>query len=119
MSEWVFLAAAAGLLTNPYQQSSRTHSESSLKKKAVPGAPPDTVLVIDRHVFGAAPPSVLSSCQRLAMLAGTAILGIDFNAGALGRWTFAGATPLPDLRIGGQPALDALAEALQAEGGGA
>jgi hypothetical protein len=81
-------------------------------------APSDTVLVIDRNAFGAAPPSVLSSCKRLAALAGTAILGIEFKAGALGRWTFAGATPQPDLRIGGQPALDALAEALQAEGEG-
>jgi hypothetical protein len=119
MSEWVLLATAAGLPTVPWRQSGRTRSGSSVEGRLIQEAPPlDTVLVIDRNAFGTAPPNVLCSCKRLATLAGTAILGIDFSAGALGRWTFSGATPQPDLRIGGQQALDALAEILQAEGEG-
>jgi hypothetical protein len=110
LAEWVLLAAAAGLATAPLRQSSGIRARQSME-----GRPhSSTVLVIDRRAFGAAPADVLSACQRLAARADTAILGIELTASPLSRWTFAGATLLPDLRIGGQPALDALSEGLQA-----
>jgi hypothetical protein len=50
---------------------------------------------------------------RLAQLAETHLLGIElgFNASA-NAWMFAQATPLPDLTVGGEPLLDALAAEL-------
>jgi hypothetical protein len=72
--------------------------------------------VVGRHVFGeSAPSSILSGCRRLARLTGTHLLGIDFTADPDGAWTFAGAAPQPDLRLGGSALLDALAWALQGE----
>jgi hypothetical protein len=46
------------------------------------------------------------------------LLGIDFAMSAVGApWEFAGATPLPDLTLGGEPLLDALAVALTQSNG--
>ena len=118
IAEWISLATVAGLPTAPYWQSSRTYPTTATEGISRSEVPPlDTVLVIDRYIFGAAPSTLLSACRRLATLATTPILGIAFTGGATGSWTFAGATPLPDLRAGGEPALDALAEVLQAERG--
>jgi hypothetical protein len=112
-SEWVLLATTAGLTTVSYRQSSRTSSQASIHERSThEGTPSGTVLVIDRYVFGVAPPPILDACQRLANLANTTILGVDFTVSTSDQWTFTNATPLPDLRLGGQPALDALAEAL-------
>jgi hypothetical protein len=111
-SEWVLLANAAGLGTVPMRQSSETRARRLTTSNSI-RSPMRTVLVIGRHAFGEAPADVLSACKRLAARADTAILGIEFTVGQLGRWTFTGATLLPDLRIGGEPALDALSEGLQ------
>ncbi|NER81468.1 MAG: hypothetical protein F6K42_18255 [Leptolyngbya sp. SIO1D8] len=42
------------------------------------------------------------------MLAHTELLGIDFVPDANGHWIFAGATPIPDLRLGGSLLIAAL-----------
>jgi hypothetical protein len=116
VSEWVLLASAAGLTTVSYRQFSRTSPEVSIEERLTPEVTSlDTVLVIDRYIFGTAPPHVLHACQVLANLASTAILGVEFSLSTSDQWTFTNATPLPDLRLGGQSALDALAEALLAE----
>jgi hypothetical protein len=72
------------------------------------------VLVLAGHVVGeAAPPAVQAGCRRLAHLVCTPLLGVDFTAGEAGPWTFVGATPAPDLRLGGEPLLDVLNEVLR------
>jgi hypothetical protein len=79
-----------------------------------PGTPLRTVLVLAGQTAGAAAPEeILDGCRRLAQLAETPLLGIDFAAGPAGAWTFAGAGPAPDLRLGGDRFLDQLAAALQ------
>ena len=66
------------------------------------------------HVLGTPlPPATQGACRRLARLAGADLLGIDLVADPAGRWKFAGANPLPDLRLGGPPLLDALAQLLR------
>lgn len=117
LSEWALLTTAVGLQMPLYRQSSINCSEEvGDRQLMLEGTKLDTVLVIGQHSFGTAPPDVRSACERLAILANTAILGVDFTSGLKGSWLFAGATPLPDLRVGGEPALDALAEAFQAQG---
>jgi hypothetical protein len=55
----------------------------------------------------------MAGCARLAQLSATDLLGIDFNLTWTGDWVFRNATPQPDLRLGGEALLDALAIALQ------
>jgi hypothetical protein len=116
VSEWVWRTARAGLPTPPYTQASS--NTRGVLDWPVRGVPPDTptqmVFVIADQVAGAlAPAEIHTGCQRLAKAAGTALLGIEFAPGTGGPWTFAGATPMPDLRRGGETLLDALAYALQ------
>jgi hypothetical protein len=56
------------------------------------------------------PASVLDGCRRLARLAGETLLGVDLVRGP--RWAMSGATVTPDLHLGGEPLVDALAEVL-------
>lgn len=121
ISEWVWLAGRAGLPTLPYRQTGLDqiedgHTGGRLVSEATPAK---TILVVGGHLTGTpAPPDILEGCKRLAALSATALLGIEFVAGSRSSWTFAGATPLPDLRLGGEVLLDLLVSALQRDGGG-
>jgi hypothetical protein len=78
------------------------------------GTPTVGAIVVGDRVFGSSfLPGIREACLRLAQLSKTALLGIEFTASASGNgWTFAGATPMPDLRMGGEPLLNTLAEEL-------
>lgn len=121
-SEWVLLASAAGLPTPPYRLSSEDeHDELTAGERGLfPAATPrQQVIVLGRQTFApsAVPAEVSAGCVRLGAAAETPLLGVDFVVAPGGGWTFAGATPLPDLRAGGAPLLDALARALRAGNG--
>jgi hypothetical protein len=116
VSEWVQLAARAGLPVPHYQQSSRDLSDpSSVRARLVPpGTPVTTLIVLGDQVVGPlASPGLRTGCLKLAELASTALLGIEFSIGQDGRWHFVGATTQPDLRLGGDALLDQLAKTLQ------
>jgi hypothetical protein len=116
-SEWLWLAARAGLPTATYRQSSHDLSQgtSTATSVAPPGTRVRTILVVDGHLAGhPAPAHILDGCLRLGALAKTELLGVDFTVEAGGRWTFVGATTHPDLRPGGKQFLDLLARALTA-----
>ncbi len=69
---------------------------------AGPQARPVHLVCLDGAVLGCEPPEPVAAgiaAFAARMRAGTALLGIDFFAGA-GGWWFAGASPLPDLRAG-------------------
>jgi len=110
-SEWAWLAAQAGLAVAPYRQSSRDGIDEmkGQRRLIAPGAMVHTVIVAgDATAGAAAPPPVLAACRRLAALAGTELLGVDFIAGAAGPWSFAGASAMPYLASGGAPLMDLL-----------
>ena len=110
-SEWVWLAAQAGLLTMPYQQSDWREAPGSDARARNSAR---TIIVVKDTCCGpTAPPSVTAACMRLAQLSGTGLLGLDFHLAPSGDWVFASATALPDLRLGGSALLDALARALR------
>jgi hypothetical protein len=106
-SEWVLLAHKAGLPVAPYRQGAHDRiDEMKGEKRLVPwGTLVQTVIVVGDTVAGADIPQPLAAaCRSLAQLAGTELLGIDFIAGDAGSLTFAGASPMPYLTLGG-PAL--------------
>jgi hypothetical protein len=117
ISEWLPLAARAGLPTAAYRQSSADAVPEMYGERPLfpPGTPMRTVVVLGAAAFGKAPAEIADSCVRLAEIAGLTLLGVDFVVGAEGRWQFAGATPSPDLRLGRAPLLDQLALRLRAE----
>jgi hypothetical protein len=115
VSEWVWLASQAELPVPDYRQSGRDLIDErfSERRLVASGTPVHTVLVVAGQTAGAAAPSsILAGCRRLAELADTALLGVEFAPGSAGPWTFAGATPFPDLRLGDEALLDILATAL-------
>jgi hypothetical protein len=81
-------------------------------RAAGPRARPVHLVCLDGVVLGCEPPEpVAAAIAAFAVRigAGAALLGIDFLAGPDG-WWFAGTSPLPDLRAGG----DALVQGLLA-----
>jgi len=55
------------------------------------------------------PPELRRCCCDFAKRCRTPLLGIDFFPTPASAWTFSHATPAPDLRVGGEPLLQALA----------
>ncbi len=114
-SEWASLARQAGLPVAPYRQSSRDRiDEARGARRLVPqGALVGTTVVMGGRTFGPPLPEALSqACVRLADLSRTALLGIDFVRHEQQAWSFGGASPTPDLRIGGTALVTALLDAL-------
>ena len=72
----------------------------------------EDVIVVGGAVFSEAdlPPSAVDAYRRLAASSSTPVLGVAFAGDGTG--AVAGITPLPDLRAGGDAAIDAVAEAL-------
>lgn len=120
-TETLALASRAGLPIADYRlelAAGNGHggAEHELPQLSPFPAPAETAIVVGREVVAdGLPPALEEGCRRLAALAETPILGVDFAAGADGGKVFAGATPAPDLSRGGEPVLDALAAALRGE----
>jgi hypothetical protein len=115
-SEWLWLAAQAGLPTLPLTLRWPPALESG-GEWLTPLVPPDTprrlVLVVDGQALdGSLPPAVAEGCRWLAALAGLRLMGVELAATQAGPWTFAGVQVCPPLQAGGGPLLDALARAL-------
>ena len=113
LSEWLALAHEAGLPTPAVRWGSSDGYDESRPERAPVRPPLVSVVVVDGGVVGRpVPPAVAAGCRRLAKLSGTDVLGVELGTGSARRWTFAAATPLPDLRVGGGRLLDRLAAAL-------
>ena len=105
-SLWTRMALDCGLDAEPF-----------LSGNGAAPAAAETVFVAGHAVVHPrVPAEVAEGCRRLARAAETPLLGIGFTQ-QRGAWRFVDATHSPDLRAGGPPLMDALAEALR--GGGA
>ncbi|MFD7449186.1 hypothetical protein [Kitasatospora sp. NPDC059827] len=122
-AEWTALAIRAGLPVPP----ARVSSDPDAEPPAAPAGRGD-VLVLGEHVIGAPAAEDEEPYVRLARLAELDLLGVDLLGVDLHRETgtgdrqpavFAGASPLPDLRPGGDPFLDRLFKHLTALSPGA
>jgi hypothetical protein len=115
ISEWVSLAAQAGLPTPDYKQTSQdTIDETRSMRKLFPDGTRKTVAITvgDRVVGNLLPREIQEGCLRLAELSQTPLLGVEFVRDKSNSLVFAGATNLPDLQLGGEKLLDALAAEL-------
>jgi hypothetical protein len=114
ISEWVLLASKAGLPVADYTQTSHDNIYDVERKLFASVKPVKTVIIVDGHAVGIhAPSHIIEGCQNLAELSETQLLGIEFAVGESGEWTFANATPFPDLRLGGKRMLDVLESVLR------
>lgn len=113
-SGWTALALRAGLPTLPYRQSSSDDPIAIQQMTAAPA--PATIFVVGKRIvaYPAIPRQFDEGCRKLAEAAGVNLLGIDFTSAANGGWRFAGASVMPDLTRGGEPMVDALAQAFAA-----
>lgn len=109
-SEWLALGAQAGLNVDVYCRSSREAPETLTDEAALVGA--RTLVVIAGRPAGRVPAHVAAGSARLARLADADFLGVQFGTPRRKPWTFVGATPFPDLSLGGLSALDLLEAAL-------
>lgn len=116
-SEWVWLAARAGLPCPLYRQGAPAFSTAPRKGLIPDPRRLETVIVVNNRTTGAkVPPAISHGCINLSKLAGVSILGVDLSVDAEGGCSFVDATPAPDLRAGGEALIDALEEALQTNG---
>jgi hypothetical protein len=130
-SAWAWLATMARLpVADLHKTSQDLDGHGALGSPYLPpganpslfsGPPVQTVFVIAGCVIGPPlPTAIREGCQRLAALSGAGLLGIDLLPGGPpyvapvppGAWTFGTASPIPDLRRGGEELLDQLAVAL-------
>jgi hypothetical protein len=116
-ADWMLLAARAGLRTSRYRMASVAYAETasaSLRGTAKPACERRVITVGKRVCGSPAPPEVAEGCVRLAKLADTQLLGVDFEVGAGDAWSFAGASPMPDLRLGAERLVELLLEVFRA-----
>lgn len=109
-SEWASLAAKAGLghtpLTSTGPEPTSPWSE---------GSPPHrTAITVDGEIVDdGLDEETRQACLRLADLASTPLLGIEFIIGDGGDLVFAGASPQPPLPVAGEAIIDALAYVME------
>jgi hypothetical protein len=110
ISEWIVLAARAGLPVPRYRQSSHGTAPPFLVHARVANASNlRTVMTVgSKTISDSAPEGIRLGCARLAELSRTPLLGLEFSVREDGTWVFAGASPYPDLTWGGDSLLDAL-----------
>jgi len=114
-SEWALAAHRAGFDVPVYEQTESGPADRGGVSFAGPGESVTQVVVLDGEVFGSVlPERIRDSCRELADICEMGLLGIDLLFSLIGGWSFASATPLPDLEVGGHPLIARLAQALGA-----
>jgi hypothetical protein len=111
-SEWAVLASRAGLPTFPFRQSAQLDVPVGRRLSPLDSSVRAAFVVAGRFVGPSVPPEIADASVALAKLARVDLLGLEFAASSASPWTFASASPQPDLRLGGQVLLDALAQAM-------
>lgn len=114
-AEWNWLAGGAGLPTLRFHQSNLSPGDAQELPLSF-----DLIfhwIVLDCQIYGQAvqglPEGIMESLSRFSGLSGLRLFGVDFCHMPDGKLLFVSATPLPDLRLGGEALVDALAEALK------
>ena len=114
-SAWIALARGVGLPVAPWIQSDDDNPNVAWQPR--PGGL--TAFAVGKTMV--IPPGLSSDlapdCLALARKAGAVLVGVDFAPRATGGWEMTGASPMPNLLLGGAPLADALAALLAGDGG--
>lgn len=111
--EWMTLGARAGLRGAGYRSAGHDPVPAQFQRSVavvgpeVVAQPLPAVPALGRPVTSSPPDRVRQGCLRLAQSQDLLILGVDF-AVVDGVWLLCGASPVPDLRTGGDALLDAV-----------
>ena len=98
------MAARASVPVPVFRQSSAEEVLPNPVPGAVGGAAASVFVVGGTTVGTNVPDAIADGCVRLARMAGLELAAFDFNS----EWNLIGATPHPDLRLGGDAVLEAL-----------
>lgn len=110
-SEWACLAARAGL---PHRPLTSTDPDPYPFWSNGPFRPAHTAITVGGEIVDdGLGEGARQACLRLAALAETPLLGIEFAVDEDGELIFAGASPQPPLLVAGDAILDALAYVLK------
>lgn len=112
-SEWTMLATLSGLHLAPFCQSPVTASDSDVGcGRLTPfDMPVQSVYVVGSTVVGSGiPKSIADASLRLAATAKADLLGIDFVVSSPWSWLVAGINAFPNLEVGGDALVDAVAQ---------
>jgi len=108
-AEWTVLASKAELAGCEFYTSSREEQARITNDRHAAGLL--SLLVFDGKVFGQpVATAIREGCARLASLSGCGILGVDFHVTMGRKPTFARASTMPDLRIGGPLLVEEMAQ---------
>lgn len=101
-AQWAVLAGKAGFEVAPYCE-----SETGWERPLPEGRMLTRLVVLEGKPFGIPEVGVIeAACRGLFLLSGTSLLGVDLYRSEEGRWMFLGATPMPNMCVGGQPLLE-------------
>ncbi|QGQ19432.1 hypothetical protein GC089_09570 [Cellulomonas sp. JZ18] len=121
-SRWVLQAQRCGLRTRPYRVDDTDPAAARFPDPGGTGlrrrGDVDVLVVGDRVVPGHLPTELHAACVRLARCAGVPLLGLTFRRDADG-WCLHDVQVRPDLRVGGDAGVAALADLFPATTGGA
>lgn len=115
--EWVMLALEAGFPVPNLRAGTQTGAR--LTVPAPSGEESDDhreiiIVVGDQVIAGNdIPASLIESCRNLSDLSRVPLLGVDLALSSSGDWRFLGASSTPELRLGGDRVLNALAQYLK------
>lgn len=112
-SEWAVLAARADVPSLTFQQSSEVEIVADCRWYPARSVVRTVLTVAGRVISAGVPDAIAKGCERLARYAGLGIAGFEFVIGPTQEWLLAGATPQPDLSLGGESLLDSLYDAIQ------
>ncbi len=109
-SEWCWRAADAGLPVRPYRLGVDAADDPTWGWRLPPPAVgTQTTFVVGPHVINAPDPRLEAGCLALAKGVDDGLLGIEFELAEEGP-VFHTAVPTPDLRLGGDVLIEALAD---------
>lgn len=109
-SVWATLAAKAELPACAWRQGDGDPPDHAWAWKLAEA----TAFVVGEAVVLAdvLPQDLADGCRALCRLADLSLIGIDFARDASGQWEMTGASPTPNVMLGGEPLISALADAL-------
>ncbi|MBI4953995.1 MAG: hypothetical protein HY908_18365 [Myxococcales bacterium] len=107
--EWAALARLAGFAVSPISHSIADPVSASVRGNGAVAA----VTVVGDEVIPPVERSDAEAAKELSRTAGLPVLGIELERRPGARSRFVSATPIPDLRAGGEGSVDALCRLLQ------